>query len=117
MSNSVKALLVKIIEQGEQVEFNEVMQVITDNYQYKASRFSNGELVNEAGSNEGSCKLFTFAKLNGLTEQQTLWCFGQYYRDDVLKNPQGVDHGNIRNFMITGWHGINFDKVALSSRN
>jgi len=114
MSCSLKALLVKIAEQGEQVKFTEVMQVISDNYHYSPSRFSNGNLVNESGTNEGSCKLFSFAKLHNLTELQTLYCFGQYYREDVLKKPQGDDHSNIRNFMVTGWQGIRFNSTVLS---
>ena len=89
MSYSIAQLLKKIIEQGDTVEFTEVMQVIADNYQYTASRFSNGELINIAGTNEGSCKIFAFAQLHALSEQQTLSCFGLYYRDDVLQNPSG----------------------------
>ncbi|MGL1958161.1 MAG: HopJ type III effector protein [Colwellia sp.] len=116
MNYPIKHLLIKIVEQSESVKFAEVMQVITDHYLYTPSSFTNGSLINEAGSNEGSCKLFTFAKLHQLTELQTLSCFGQYYRDDVLKNPQGIDHGNIRNFMVTGWNGINFARIALKSK-
>jgi hypothetical protein len=114
MSDSIAKLLVKIAEQGDSIEFSEVMEVITDNYQYTPTRFSNGELINEMGTNEGSCKLFSFAQLQGLSEQQTLACFGAYYRDDVLQHPQGDDHGNIRNFMRSGWDGVVFDGIALT---
>ncbi|MDX8378882.1 MAG: HopJ type III effector protein [Gallionella sp.] len=38
--------------------------------------------------NFGSCKLFSFAQLNGFLQQQTRFCFGAYYRDEVLKHPQ-----------------------------
>ena len=113
MNDSIKTLLAKLAEQNAQVEFNDVMQVISEHYQYTPSRFSNGSVVNEAGSNEGSCKLFSFAKLHGLTELQTLACFGIYYRNDVLNNPKGDDHGNIRNFIKTGWSGIHFDTESL----
>ena len=98
----------------ETVEFEQVMQVIADNYQYQASTFTNGDLQNQAGTNEGSCKIFAFAKLNDLSEQATLHCFGRYYREDVLQNPQGSDHGNIRNFINHGWSGIQFDKEVLT---
>jgi len=60
--------------------------------------------------------LFSFAKLQGLTEEQTLACFGIYYRDDVLKNPDADNHQNIRNFIKTGWAGIEFDDLALVAR-
>lgn len=116
MRYSIEQLLTKVAEQGETVEFSEVMQVVTDNYQYSPSRFTNGELINEAGTNEGSCKLFSFAQLHGLSKQQTLACFGAYYRDDVLSKPDGDDHGNIRNFILTGWDGITFDSQALLTK-
>ena len=113
MRYSIEALLNKVNLTPDTVEFSEVMQVITDNYQYTPTRFSNGDLINEAGTNEGSCKLFAFAKLQTLSEAQTLACFGTYYRDDVLKNPQGIDHNNIRNFISLGWTGVLADHLAL----
>jgi hypothetical protein len=54
--------------------------------------------------------------LNRLSEQQMLACFGAYYRDDVLKNPDGTDHQNIRNFMKTGWAGVAFDSMPLRAK-
>ena len=113
-SNTLAALLTQIQQQEQSVEFEQVMQAIKDNYNYQPTSFNNGELVNEAGTNEGSCKIFYFAQLNELSQQQTLACFGRYYRDDVLNNPTGDDHGNIRNFMKTGWQGIKFKAVALA---
>ena len=112
-TTSLAAFLVQVKQQESTIEFEQVMQVITDNYQYQPTLFTNGELVNEMGTNEGSCKIFYFAQLNKLTPEQTLACFGRYYRDDVLANPNGNDHGNIRNFMQTGWQGIEFKSVAL----
>lgn len=115
MTLTVEALIERLNTAGKHVDFEQVMQVITNHYHYQASRFSNGDLVNEAGSNEGSCKIFAFALLHNLSEQATLECFGDYYRQDVLKNPTGTDHGNIRHFMKTGWAGIHFDKQVLTS--
>jgi len=111
---SLKNLLKKIKLQTELVEFSEVIAVITANYHYHPCTFTNGDLINAAGTNEGSCKIFAFAQLHHLSEQETLACFGHYYREDVLQNPQGEDHGNIRNFIQQGWQGINFESVALS---
>jgi hypothetical protein len=31
-----------------------------------------------------------------------------------LANPAGTDHGNIRNFILTGWSGVKFDSLALT---
>ena len=105
------------VRQNESVSFQETMAIITENYRYQPVGFSNGmgedRIVNAAGTNEGSCKIFAFAKLNQLNEQQTLKLFGDYYRKDVLANPGGTDHQNIRHFMKYGWEGIQYDRLAL----
>jgi len=51
-----------------------------------------------------------------LTNEQTLALFGRYYREDVLGNPNGNDHANIRNFMQTGAQGVRFEKFPLTLR-
>ncbi|MBI1890468.1 MAG: HopJ type III effector protein [Burkholderiales bacterium] len=103
----------KLAQSPESITFDETMAAIETAYEFNPAAFTNGELINEAGRNSGSCKLFAFAQLNNLTEAQTLACFGAYYREDVLKNPDGTDHQNIRNFMKTGWRGIQFEQVPL----
>jgi len=63
------------------VSFDETIAVITENYQYHPTEFSNGlnehTLINQAGTNEGSCKIFAFAKIHQLDQQQTLNLFGE----------------------------------------
>ncbi|MCV6609903.1 MAG: HopJ type III effector protein [Amphritea sp.] len=98
------------------LDFEDTMAIIEANYSYTPVSFSNGDQHNEAGTNEGSCKIFAFAQLNQLSVEQTLACFGRFYRDDVLKNPEGTDHGNIRNFIKHGWEGVRFDIPALSTK-
>ncbi|MBO1925153.1 HopJ type III effector protein [Thiomicrorhabdus sp. 6S3-12] len=96
------------------VEFSRTMQVIDDNYIFVPTEFKNGQTTNAADTNNGSCKLFAFAQLNDLDEQTTLNLFGDFYTKDVLQNPQGDDHQNIRNFMQYGWAGIEFASQPLS---
>ena len=115
---NTKELLNLIQTSPAEVEFDKVMEVIENDYDYTATQFYNGlgdeEVVNEAGTNEGSCKIFAFADINDLNESQTLSCFGKYYRQDVLMNLAGTDHANIRNFMKFGWEGIHFDSPPLA---
>ncbi len=111
---TIHNLLEKINQTPESIEFSEVIATIDENYDFTPATFSNGETVNEAGKNSGSCKLFSFAKLQNLSAEQTLACFGAYYRIDVLENPQGTDHQNIRNFIKFGWGGITFEGEALT---
>lgn len=98
----------------ESLAFSDTLAVIEANYDYNPTAFSNGNTQNAAGTNEGSCKLFAFAQDQGLSQKQTLACFAQFYRDDVLGNPGGEDHQNIRNFMVSGWDEIKFEGRALT---
>jgi hypothetical protein len=112
---TINDLMIQLRSAPTSIEFKQVMQVIDQFYDYTATGFTNGDLVNEASSNQGSCKIFCFARLNGLTPLETLSLFGVYYRHDVLSNPGGTDHGNIRNFMVTGWAGVKFANLPLTA--
>jgi hypothetical protein len=52
--------------------------------------------------------------LQNLSQAETLACFGAYYFEEVLGDPEGTNHQNIRNFMKLGWDGIQFQGEALS---
>ncbi len=106
--------LTKLINNPLDITFIDTIAVVDANYTFTATAFRNGELHNEAGQNSGSCKLLFFAQLHGLTKEQTLQCFGDYYRIDVKQNPNANNHQNIRNFMQFGWEGIEFSGQALS---
>ncbi|ALM08484.1 type III effector [Sediminicola sp. YIK13] len=110
---TVSAFVEKLRNDPQEISFKETIAVIEDHYLFEPVRFTNGRLVNEAGQNSGSCKLLFFAKLHNLNKAEALVCFGDYYRQDVLKNLNGENHQNIRNFMQTGWEGISFDNNAL----
>ncbi|MDI1322236.1 MAG: HopJ type III effector protein [Algoriphagus sp.] len=106
-------LLEKIKTAPESISFAEVISFIDEHYKFTPTRFTNGATVNEANQNNGSCKIFSFAKLQQLSPEQTLQLFGDYYHVDVLQNPSGTNHQNIRNFLISGWEGISFEGDAL----
>ncbi len=99
-----------------QIAFSDTIKVIEDNYTFTETAFKNGDIENAAGENNGSCKIFAFAKLQNLGVEQTLQCFGDYYRVDVLQSPNSDDHQNIRNFIKHGWNGVNFSSEALTSK-
>lgn len=115
--NTLDTLLSQIKSTPETVEFQDVINTIGEHYNYTPAQFSNGPVndcvISNAGENEGSCKIFAFAQLNSLNENQTLNCFGQYYRDDVLNHLNSTDHANIRTFMKYGWENINFNRLPL----
>jgi HopJ type III effector protein len=97
----------------ESIEFTDTMAVIESEYEFSPTSFKNGTAINAADQNQGSCKLLAFAQIHQLTQAQTLACFGKYYREDVLNNPDGGDHQNIRSFMHSGWEGVEFTGQAL----
>lgn len=105
----------KLRETPELIVFEETMNVIDTNYNFTPISFTNGEIINEVGQNSGSCKLFSFAKLQKLTQQETLHCFGEHYKN-VLEHPDGDNHQNIRNFMKTGWEKLSFNDQALTQK-
>lgn len=113
-------LIARLRARPQSLDFKIVIDTINAHYHYTPARFTNGrgddKVINEAGTNEGSCRIFAFALLQGLSPNQTLALFGDFYRKDVLGNPEGTDHANIRAFMRHGWAGIHFDTPALQAK-
>lgn len=109
------------IKKAERVTFKETMTVIEENFIYTPVQFSNGlgddPVVNPAGKNEGSCKIFALGRRFGLSKKETASLFGELYWQDVRKYPDGTDHANIRTFLRDGWEGIRLDAEPLKSRN
>ena len=109
-------ILEQLEKAPETINFKEVIAYIDENYDFTPTKFTNGNTINEANQNNGSCKVFSFAQLKNLSKEQTLSLFGEFYREDVLNNPDGTDHQNIRNFIEFGWDGISFDGEALKKK-
>ena len=95
------------------ITFKETMQVIENYYTFNPTAFKNGDIINNAGENNGSCKLFAFAMHQELTKEETLFSFGEHYQS-VLDDKNGTSHQNIRNFMQTGFKGLSFENEALT---
>lgn len=109
-------LLEQLKTSPETIQFKKVISYIDENYDFTPTKFTNGNTVNEADQNNGSCKVFSFGKQNNLSKEEVLNLFGEFYREDVLKNPEGTDHQNIRNFIEFGWDGISFEGEALRKK-
>ncbi|MBJ7538814.1 HopJ type III effector protein [Marinomonas transparens] len=115
MSNT-QTLVEKIKATPEQVQFKEVIEAIDQMYDFVPASFTNGEQTNGVNENNGSCKVFAFAILHHLSEQETLHLFGNFYRIDVLENPSNTDHQNIRQFIKNGWAGVAFNSFPLVAK-
>eukprot|EP00239_Pterosperma_sp_CCMP1384_P006988 CAMPEP_0197857278 /NCGR_PEP_ID=MMETSP1438-20131217/30180_1 /TAXON_ID=1461541 /ORGANISM="Pterosperma sp., Strain CCMP1384" /LENGTH=415 /DNA_ID=CAMNT_0043473055 /DNA_START=14 /DNA_END=1261 /DNA_ORIENTATION=- len=99
------------------VQFDEIMALIAEAYSFKPQKFSVGlgtelEIVNESGTNTGSCKVFSFAQMHSLSKDATLALFCQHYQS-VLEDPEGDAHRNIRAFMLAGWEGFEMAESGL----
>jgi len=100
---------------SEQLTFKDVIDFIDARYRHTPTAFKNGDAYNEANQNQGSAKVFAFAKLNDLSAADTLYLFAEHYKA-VLSTPEATDHQNIRQFMLQGWDGIAFDGEALTTK-
>ncbi len=95
---------------NDTIVFQDVIATIRRHYECSPVAFRTGagtsrETDNPAGTNAGSSQLLAFARRLGLDEQTTLALYGEHYRD-VLKDPAGSAHANIRAFMANGWAGV-----------
>ena len=104
--------ITKLKTSPNEILFAETMQVIDTHFTFLPTAFSNGKIHNKAGENSGSCKLFAFAMHQKLTKEETLFCFGEHYKN-VLEDVNGISHQNIRNFMNTRFDGLSFESSAL----
>ena len=107
--------LAKLQNAPDTLMLDDTLNTIDALYEFTPVAFSNGSMHNRAGEAVRSCKLYTFARLHHLTEQQTLTCFGEHYRE-VLAEPEGTNHMTIRIFMLQGWSGLSFDGMPLKPR-
>jgi hypothetical protein len=113
MKEQLNTLIKKLKDNS--IPFKEVLEFIDTYYQHQPTAFKNGDAYNEATQNQGSARVFAFAQLNNLNQEDTLSLFAEHYQS-VLNNPNGTDHQNIRQFMIYGWPGIVFEGQALVAK-
>ncbi len=106
----------KLSNDPSSLAFADTITIIDTLYTFIPSAFVNGDITNEKNQNNGSCKIFAFAQDQHFSKEETLFCFGEFYRKDVLKNPEGIDHQNIRNFMRYGWNRVSFVSRPLQKK-
>jgi len=117
MKISIESFLTTVKNSPETITFQQTMTIIDEFYGFHETAFSNGTQQNAKGENSGSCKVFSFAQLHDLNQQQSLALFGDYYRHDVLLHPDAEDHQNIRQFMQHGFAGLDFENQALLKKD
>ena len=108
--------LERLAEKPDSVSFELTMSIIDSYYEFTPTAFTNGRQTNTAGENNGACKILAFARLHYLAKEQTLHCFGDYYRNDVLLHPDSDSHRNIREYMQHDGSKLTFDTFPLSEK-
>ena len=98
-----------------EANFADVIAHIEENYTYTASAFVNGNQENVVDQNQGSAKVFAFAKLNNFSEDDTLKIFEEQYQA-FLDTPEVTDHNYARQFMKNGWNGVKFENEVLRKK-
>ena len=97
-------------------KFTETIAMIEEYFDYSAVAFSVGEQKNAQGENEGSAKVFSFARFANLETEATLQLFCEHYAS-VVQSPDGTDHANIRAFMASGRSEVKFPNgLALTPK-
>lgn len=114
MKQQVSALITALKENS--LTFADVIKFIDAHYRHQPAAFKNGDIYNEATQNQGSARVFAFARLNNLSAEDTLCLFAEHYQS-VLAHPDSTDHQNIRQFIAHGWPGIVFEGEALVEIN
>lgn len=109
----LNTLLVSL-DSGEHL-FADTLAFIAAGYDYQPQAFTNGNVENAAGQNEGSCKTLGLALLEGLSDEQALLAFGEHYRS-VVATPEGSDHGNIRALIANGLAAVKFAGEPLKRK-
>ena len=57
---------------GDELTYEEVIEMIDENYESGLIEFKNGDMVNKQGENEGSSKILSYAALSGMDKETTL---------------------------------------------
>lgn len=104
-------------EELNSMMFQDVMNILRRHYECVPAAFATGvgtpkETRNPAGSNAASCLLLAAARRLGFSMPETLALYREHYRD-VLADPDGVTHANIRALIANGWAGVEFSADPL----
>ena len=96
--------------------FQNVLDAINANYDFYPTAFGvTKEAPNPAGQNEGACRVLAFAKDQNLDKETALKLFAEHYQN-VLDDPAGDNHQNIRLLMRHGLGEAWFDETALARK-
>ena len=106
--------LLQQLQNGE-AKFADVLAHIEAHFVHTPTAFQNGAQSNAATENQGSAKVLSYAKIEGLNQADTLSLFAEHYAA-VLNTPEGTDHQNIRQSMQHGWDGVAFEGKALQAK-
>ena len=70
--SDITIFLTKLRTDPENIQFSDVIALIDAHYDHIPTVFSNGAMINEATQNQGSAKVFSFARIHNLSKIENL---------------------------------------------
>ena len=111
--NQIQSFIERLRLNADSIAFAEVIDLIDTYYHHTPTAFSNGSLINQAGENQGSAKVLSFARLHGLTNKRPFTVLPSI-GVRCVQIPMAADHQNIRQFMQNGWDGVQLSEACLT---
>jgi hypothetical protein len=93
--NDIRTFIERLRTTPETIQFAEVIALIDSHYSHTPTAFINGAATNQASENQGSAKVFSFARLHDLNEIETLHCFALKPLINFVKHFGGNFHRSL----------------------
>ena len=73
-----KMIIEQLKNTPEELVFSNVITYIDEHYEFTPTKFTNGNTVNEANQNNGSCKVFSFAKITNFLQKRRFYYLASF---------------------------------------
>lgn len=103
----------ELAREWKNTDFGNTIQAIDSILETEPVDFVNGEVPNTSGENLWSLKVLAFGKMMWFHTQEVLSMFWEYYRE-VIDNPDGNSHQNIRALQKTGIECVDISENPFS---
>ncbi|MBT3727100.1 hypothetical protein HOG21_05480 [bacterium] len=98
-----------LLEAKEAETFDDFIAFVDKYFMLISTGFNNNGLKNNKFKNEGSLKVLAFAKYCKMTDVTEIAGLFKGYYKDVLKDPKGDNHQNIRHLINGSIYEVSFD--------
>jgi len=100
-------------EDVEELSFAQIIDTLDQHFSFLPGAFSVGQVESSESENQKSLRVLAFAQMMQLPKEQALKLWGEHYRQ-VLQEPEGTSHGNIRAFLVGGFEAVRLPSGVIS---